>query len=64
MLKGHFPRNAGCMLFLGLQLLIQSTTSFATVIYQLREAGLRFSRPRFSLRMCSPNIYFFRASPV
>ena len=39
MLKGHFPRNAGCMLFLGLQLLIQSTTSFATVIYQLREAG-------------------------
>ena len=39
MLKGHFPRNAGCMLFLALQLLIQSTTSFATVIYQLREAG-------------------------
>ena len=28
------------MLFLGLQLFIQSTTSFATVIYQLREAGL------------------------
>lgn len=40
MLSEHFPRKAGCMLFLGLQLFIQSTTSFATVIYQLREAGL------------------------
>lgn len=40
MLSEHFPRKAGCMLFLGLQLFIQSTASFATVIYQLREAGL------------------------
>jgi hypothetical protein len=35
--KHRFSRSTGCLLLLGL--LIQSTTSFANVIYQLREAG-------------------------